>query len=212
MEFNMRKAILTLLLLMVLCFGFAFADTTSLTIASIVKDTTQINPSIIIGIGSAELTYYVNPDQETTEITGLNLTQDGSFTFALMTSEEVIINSESQKYGLSIEIQADGFHLYDYDYTGSMNGSSGEELNIKQKYAVPLTTSNPEVEIPGFYGANENITVYHSGSKNRIEVQFDKGKTKAELILGTFTIQWKGKRPLEAGIYKAKVNVIYSTP
>jgi hypothetical protein len=58
----MRKVILTLLALMVLCVGFAFADTTSLTIASIVKDTTQINPSIIIGIGSAELTYYVNPD------------------------------------------------------------------------------------------------------------------------------------------------------
>ena len=207
----MRKVILTLLALMVLCVGFAFADTTSLTIASIVKDTTQINPSIIIGIGSAELTYYVNPDQELTEITGLNLTQDGSFTFALTTSEEVIINSESQKYGLAIEIQADGFHLYDYNYNGSMNGSS-EELSIKQKYAVPLATSNPEVEIPGFYGANENVTVYHSGSKNRIEVQFDKGRTKSELILGTFTIQWKGKRPLEAGIYKAKVNVIYSTP
>ncbi len=207
----MRKVLLTLLALLVLCVGFAFADTTSLTIASIVKDTTQINPSIIIGIGSAELTYYVNPDQETTEITGLNLTQDGSFTFALMTSEEVIINSESQKYGLAIEIQADGFHLYDYSYNGSMNGSS-EELSIKQKYAVPLTTSNPEVEIPGFYGANENVTVYHSGGKNRIEIQFDKGRTKAELILGTFSIDWKGKRPLEAGIYKAKVNVIYSTP
>ena len=208
----MRKVILTALLLMVLFIGNAFADTTSLTIASIVNDTTQLNPSIIIGIGSAELTYYVNPDTETTEITGLNLTEDGSFTFALMTSEEVIINSESQKYGLAIEIQADGFHLYDYNYNGSMDGSSRDELNIKQKYAVPLTTSNPEVEIPSFYGANENVTVYHSGSKNRIEVQFDKGKTKAELILGTFTIEWKGKRPLEAGIYKAKVNVIYSTP
>ena len=208
----MRKVILTALLLMVLLIGSAFADTTSLTIASIVKDTTQTNPSIIIGIGSAELTYYVNPDTETTEITGLNLTEDGSFTFALMTSEEVIINSESQKYGLSIEIQADGFHLYDYNYAGDMGGSSWDELSIKQKYAVPLTTSNPEVEIPDFYGANENISVYHSGAKNRIEVQFDKGRTKAELILGTFTIQWKGKRPLEAGIYKAKVNVIYSTP
>ena len=208
----MRKVILTALLLMVLFIGNAFADTTSLTIASIVNDTTQINPSIIIGIGSAELSYYVNPDQETTEITGLNLTEDGSFTFALMTSEEVIINSESQKYGLSIEIQADGFHLYEYNYNGIMDGSSMDELSIKQKYAVPLTTSNPEVEIPGFYGANENVSVYHSGSKNRIEVQFDKGKTKAELILGTFTIDWKGKRPLEAGIYKAKVNVIYSTP
>lgn len=208
----MRKVILTLLALMVLCVGFAFADTTSLTIASIVKDTTQINPSIIIGIGSAELTYYVNPDQELTEITGLNLTQDGSFTFALMTSEEVVINSESQKYGLTIEIQAEGFHLYDYNYNASMEGSSRDEMSIKQLNAVPLTTTNPEVEIPSFYGANENVTVYHSGGRNRIEIQFDKGRTKAELILGTFSIDWKGKRPLEAGIYKAKVNVIYSTP
>lgn len=208
----MRKVILTALLFTVLIIGTAFADTTSLTIASVVNDTTQINPSIIIGVGSAELTYYVNPDQEITEITGLNLSQDGNFTFALMTSEEVIINTESQKYGLSIEIRADGFHLYDYDYTAGMDGTSGNEPKIKQKYAVPLTTSSPEVEIPDFYGANENVSVYHSGSKNRIEIQFDKGKTKSELILGTFTIQWKGKRPLEAGIYKAKVNVIYSTP
>ena len=78
---------------------------------------------------------------------------------------------------------------------------------------MPLASNNPEIEIPQFYGNNENVVVSHSGaSKNAIEVQFNKGTTKANLVLGTFNVEWEGKRPLDAGIYKAKVSVVYSTP
>ncbi len=182
------------------------------TIASVVKVPETVNPQIIIGIGSAELTYYVSPDQETTTITGLNLMEDGSFTFALMSSEEVYISTGSLRASLDIEIVAEGFHLYDYNYTGILAGSSMDEANIKQKNAVPLLSTRPVIEIPQFYGNNENVTVRHEGDGNKISITFNKGTTRAELILATFKIEWKGKRPLEAGIYKAKVSVIYSSP
>ena len=77
-------------------------------------------------------------------------------------------------------------------------------LSVKQK--------SPEVEIPEFRGSNENVSVYHTGDGNKIGVQFNKGITKADLVLGTFSISWKGKSPLDEGVYKAKVSVVYSTP
>jgi len=204
---RMRKFPLIMMLVLVLCMGSAFADSSTVTIASIVDGNPQVNPSIVIGLSSAQLTYFVSPEQETTVISGLDLTEDGSFTFAMMTSDEVFIYNEAQKYGLTIEIVADGFHLYDYE-----GETSSDNLTLKQKYAVPLLTSSPEVEIPEFQGANENVSVYHSGGANRIEVQFNKGMTKADLILGTFSISWKGKSPLDEGVYKARVSVVYSTP
>ena len=203
----MRKIPLIVMLVLVLCAGSAFADSSTVTIASIVDGTPQVNPSIVIGLSSAQLTYFTNPGQETTVISGLDLTEDGSFTFAMMTSDEVFIYNEAQKYGLTIEIVADGFHLYGYE-----GESSSDNLTLKEKYAVPLLTSSPEVEIPDFQGANENVSVYHAGGANRIEVQFNKGMTKADLILGTFSISWKGKSPLDEGVYKARVSVVYSTP
>lgn len=203
----MKKVSVALMLMMVLFAQYASADSSTVTIASIVDGNPQVNPSIVIGLSSAQLTYFVNPEQETTVISGLDLTEDGSFTFAMMTSDDVFIYNEAQKYGLSIEIVADGFHLYDYE-----GESSSDNLTLKQKYAVPLLTSNPEVEIPEFRGSNENVSVYHTGDVNKIGVQFNKGMTKADLVLGTFSISWKGKSPLDEGVYKAKVSVVYSTP
>lgn len=200
---------------LVLCMSLFAEDPTmsTVTIASVVQEPLQVNPSIIIGIGSAELSSYVSPETEMTVITGLNLTKDGTFTFALMTSEEINIVSNNSKMYLQIEIVAEGFHLYDYDYTGIMEGSSMDAANIKQRDAVPLLSTTPEIEIPQFYGNNENVTVRHSqGAKNKINIEFNKGITKAQLILGTFNVEWQGKRPLDVGIYKAKVSVIYSTP
>ena len=211
----MKKILFTIVLLsLAICFALCADDMTSttVTIASIVQSPLQVNPSIIIGIGSAELSSYVSPETETTVITGLNLMKDGTFTFALMTSEEINIISNNHKVSLQIEIIAEGFHLYDYDYTGIMEGSSMDEANIKVHNAVPLLSSTPEIDIPQFYGTNENVTVNHApGAKNKIDIQFNKGITKADLILGTFNVAWEGKRPLDAGIYKAKVSVIYST-
>lgn len=203
----MKRFSLMIVMLMILFAYTASADSSTVTIASIVDGNPQVNPSIVIGLSSAQLTYFVSPEQETTVISGLDLTEDGSFTFAMMTSDEVFIYNEAQKYGLSIEIVADGFHLYDYE-----GDSSADNLTLKQKYAVPLLTSSPEVEIPEFRGSNENVSVYHTGDGNKIEVQFNKGMTKADLVLGTFSISWKGKSPLDAGVYKAKVSVVYSTP
>ena len=200
---------------LVLCMSLFAEDPTmsTVTIASVVQEPLQVNPSIIIGIGSAELSSYVSPETEMTVITGLNLTKDGTFTFALMTSEEINIVSNNSKMYLQIEIVVEGFHLYDYDYTGIMEGSSMDAANIKQRDAVPLLSTTPEIEIPQFYGNNENVTVRHSqGAKNKINIEFNKGITKAQLILGTFNVEWQGKRPLDVGIYKAKVSVIYSTP
>ena len=139
--------------------------------------------------------------------------QDGQFTFVLMTSEEVRIPRGGQKTYLHIEVKAEGFHRYDYNYTGFLEGSSMDEANIKEHNAVPLLSTTPYITIANFYGDNENVDVKHVENKgNKVEIQFLEGVTKANLILGTFTVEWKGKRPLEAGIYKAKVSITYSTP
>lgn len=203
----MKRLPVVLMLIMVLCMCHAFADMSTVTIASVVDGRPQVNPNIVIGIGSVQLTYHVDSELDTTTVSGLDLSQDGSFTFAMLTSEEVRIFTESQKYGLTIEIVADGFHLYGYG-----DGDSSDSLVLKQTNAVPLLTTTPEVEIPEFDGTDENVEVWHSGGNNRIEVRFNRGTTRSDLILGTFNIGWKGVSPLEEGVYKAKVSVVYSTP
>ena len=192
---------------MVLCMCPLFADMSTVTIASVVDGRPQVNPNIVIGIGSIQLTYHVESELDTTTVSGLDLSQDGSFTFAMLTSEEVRIFTESQKYGLTIEIVADGFHLY-----GEGDGNSSDSLVLKKANVVPLLTTRPDVEIPEFGGTDENVEVWHSGGNNRIEVRFNRGTTRSDLILGTFNIGWKGVSPLEEGVYKAKVSVVYSTP
>jgi hypothetical protein len=194
-------------LIMVLCMCPLFADMSTVTIASVVDGRPQVNPNIVIGIGSIQLTYHVESELDTTTVSGLDLSQDGSFTFAMLTSEEVRIFTESQKYGLTIEIVADGFHLY-----GEGDGNSSDSLVLKKANVVPLLTTRPDVEIPEFGGTDENVEVWHSGGNNRIEVRFNRGTTRSDLILGTFNIGWKGVSPLEEGVYKAKVSVVYSTP
>ena len=214
----MRKTLFIIILFsMVLC-SLLFAEdstTTTVTIASVVEAPIKENPSIIINFVTPDIatTVETNTGEETTVITGLNLTEDGSFTFSLMTSEEITVTTNSTKLNLQIEIVADGFHLYDYDYTGADEGSVLNDSKIKQRNAVPLLSTKPEINIPQFYGSNENVVVNHAnGAGNAIEVQFNKGTTRANLVLGSFNVEWEGKRPLEAGIYKAKVSVVYSTP
>ena len=203
----MKRPLTALILIMVLCMCPVFAGINTVTIASVVDGRPQVNPNIVIGIGSIQLTYTVETGVDTTTISGLDLTQDGSFSFAMLTSEEVRIFTESQKYGLTIEIVAEGFHLYS---PGS--GNSSDSLVLRRMNAVPLLTTKPDVEIPEFDGEDENVEVWHSGGNNRIEARFNKGTTRSELILGTFSIGWRGVSPLEEGVYKAKVQVIYSTP
>ena len=214
----MRKVLLVIILFSLALCAPLFAEdstTTTVTLASIVEAPVKANPSIIISFVTPDITTNVETStgEETTVITGLNLTEDGSFTFSLLTSEEITVTTNSTKLNLQIAIVADGFHLYDYDYTGATEGSQMNEGKIKQHNAVPLLSTAPEINIPQFYGSNENVVVSHvNGAKNSVEVQFNKGTTKANLVLGTFDIAWEGKRPLDAGIYKAKVSVVYSTP
>lgn len=208
---GMRKVLLIALMALLLV-GQIFADsshTSVVTLNSIVLGNEQGNPNIIIGIGTSDGSQFITPDKETTTIKGLNLTKDGSYSFVLMTSEEVIL-SATKRTQMDIEIIADGFDLYDYDYSGSDESSSDSKLKLKS--AVPLLSSTPEIKIPTFYGHDQNVNVSPvGGNGNRIAVMFMPGMTKENLVLGTFTIEWKGKRPLDAGIYMARVSIIYST-
>ena len=217
----MRKALLVIILFSMVLFAPLFAadsTTTMVTIASMVEAPVKASPAIILTFVTPQLATTVSTSTTTTTtgevdsiISGLNLTEPGTLTFSLLTSEEIVVTTESTKLNLSIEIVADGFHLY--DDSSVSEGSILDDSKIKQRNAVPLASNNPEIEIPQFYGNNENVVVSHSGaSKNAIEVQFNKGTTKANLVLGTFNVEWEGKRPLDAGIYKAKVSVVYSTP
>ena len=216
----MRKALIVIIIIsMALCAPLFAEDstTTTVTIASIVEAPVKENPAIIISFVTPEISTTVTTSSSTTTeeiesgVTGLNLTEDGSLTFSLMTSEEITVTTNSTKLNLSIEIVADGFHLY--DDSSVSEGSLLDDSKIKQRNAVPLVSNTPEIQIPQFYGSNQNVEVNHAGgAKNAIEVQFNKGTTKANLILGSFDVAWEGKYPLDAGIYKAKVSVVYSTP
>lgn len=208
------KRVLFTAVLVLLMVGqiFAVTDQSSVvTVESIVLGQEHGNPNIIIGIGASDLSQYITPDRETTVITGLNLTKDGSYSFVLVTSEEVVLGL-TKRTAMEIEILAEGFDLYDQDYSGAADGSSMEEASIKLKNAVPLLSKTPEIRIPTFTGSDQNVTVSHvGGSSNKVSVQFNPGRTKANFILGSFSIEWNGKRPLDAGIYKAKVSVVYTT-
>lgn len=217
----MRKALLVIIIFSMVLFTPLFADgstTTTVTVASVVEAPIKAAPAIVLTFVTPQIATTVSTSTTATTtgevetvISGLNLTEAGSLTFSLLTSEEIVVTTESTKLNLQIEILADGFHLYD---DSSVNeGSLLDDSKIKQRNAVPLATNAPDIEIPQFYGNNENVVVSHAGaSKNAIEVQFNKGTTKANLVLGTFNVEWEGKRPLDAGIYKAKVSVVYSTP
>ena len=216
----MRKALLVIILFSVVLIASLFAGdstTSTVTIASVVEAPIKENPSIIISFVTPDIATTVETTgtkgEETTAITGLDLTENGSLSFSLMTSEEITVTTNSTKLNLQIEIVAEGFHLYDYDYTEATVGSVMNDSKIKERNAVPLLSTTPEINIPQFYGSNENVVVNHAGgAKNAIEVQFNKGTTKANLVLGSFDVEWEGKSPLDAGIYKAKVSVVYSTP
>ena len=221
----MRKALLVIILFSMVLFAPLFAadsTTTTVTIASMVEAPVKVTPAIVLTFVTPEISTTISTVSSTTGttaeteassavISGLNLTEEGTLTFSLLTNDEIVVTTESTKLNLTIEILADGFHLY--DDSSVYEGSVLDDSKIKQRNAVPLVSNAPDINIPQFYGNNENVVVNHTGaSKNAIEVQFNKGTTRANLVLGTFDVSWEGKRPLDAGIYKAKVSVVYSTP
>ncbi len=211
----MRKAILfTFVLLAVL--GAVFAadpvNAVSITVASMVMEPARVTPSISIGFAATGFSYMASTTDNATLITDLDLTKDGSFTFSLLTTEEVNILALSSRTALFIEIEADGFHRYEDVDPASKEGFALSGATILEKDAVPITSLEPDINIPGFSGSDENVSVEHMGGKNnRIEVTFNPGKTRAELVLGTFHVDWEGKKVLDPGLYKAEVKVSYST-
>ena len=211
----MRRAILfTLVLLTALCAVFAAdpVNAVSITVASMVMEPARVTPSISIGFSATGFSYTASTADNATLITDLDLTKDGSFTFSLLTTEEVNILALSSRTALSIEIEADGFHLYEDVDPSAKEGFAMSGSTILERDAVPITSIEPDISIPGFSGSDENVRVEHTGGKNnRIEVTFNPGKTRAELVLGTFHVDWKGKKILDPGIYKAEVRVSYST-
>lgn len=209
----MKRVLIALIMIAVLATS-AFAveeKKTLVSITSIVDVPEQGNPGILIGIGSAEISSVIRPDQETTTISGINLMADGDFSFALITSEEVFL--KSSRNSIYVEILAEGFHRYEYSDTGS--AAIMDDSAIVQKNAVPLLSTTPEIKLPIYDGTDDenHISVtYLNSTRNKVAITFNPGTTKANLIVGTFKVEWKGMMPLDAGIYKAKVNVVYSTP
>ena len=211
----MKRVILfTLVLLTVL--GAVFAadpvNAVTITVASMVMEPARVTPSISIGFAATGFSYMASTTENATLITDLDLTRDGSFTFSLLTTEEVNILALNSRTTLFIEIEADGFHLYEDVDPTSKEGFALAGATVLEKDAVPITSLEPDINIPGFSGSDENVAVEHTGGKNnKIEVVFNPGKTRAELVLGTFHVDWKGKRILDPGLYKAEVKVSYST-
>ncbi len=213
----MRRALLCIACILVLVSAGLFAQTQTsvVRLSSIVKNQTSGNPSVIIGINSTTLDFdtLMDPNIEATAITGLDLTEDGVFTFALMTSENVYMSSGSSSYIMSIEVSADGFHRYEYKDSQHQAGYSMEGSDIVEYEAVPIKSLTPNIQIPRFQGENENVSVVKTSDRgNVVNVQFNPGHTRSQLILGTFSVEWEGRKPLEAGIYKAEVYITYSTP
>ena len=211
----MKKILLALTLVLLIVAAPVFADPvglSSVTIASLVKELVKVSPSITISFSPANITGYTTlpTGGDSAVITGLDLSKDGSFSFQLMTSQEVNVTNGSQRASVDIEITVDGFHLYDLESAGDV--AMNEDALIKKRYAVPIASGSPDIDIPQFSGANENVSVHTAGSGNKVEVTFNQGVTKSDLVLGTFTVEWKGIENLEAGIYKAKVSVQYGSP
>ena len=211
----MRKAfVFTVLILTALCVVYAAEpiNAVSVIVASLVNEPEPVSPFISIGFTATGFSYVASTTEDSTLITDLDLTKDGSFTFSLLTADEVNILGLYQHSAISIEIEADGFHLYEDPDPSSMEGFYLSGLAIKERNAVPISSFEPEIKIPGFAGSDENVVVEHiNGKNNTIEVTFNPGKTRADLVLGTFRVDWQGKKILESGIYKADVMVSYST-
>ena len=212
----MKKFLVVTAIMFAVLFGLYAAEpinAVSVTVATIVKEPVAISPTFSVNINATtNFTYYSTPDGEQTIISDLDLSEDGSCTFSLLTTDEINIFGVSQRSALSIEIEADGFHLYEDKGQELKDGFSLADTQIKQRNAVPITSLSPEIDIPQFNGTDENVTVNHLGGKNnKIEVIFNAGKTKSDLVIGTFRVGWNGKQELDEGIYKAEVQVIYST-
>ena len=212
----MKKILLFTVLLFMALFCVSAAEpfnAVSVTIASIVKEPFTVTPTITVGINATmNYSYTSTFGEESAVISDLDLTQDGSFTFSLLTADEINIFGAAQRSAVSIEIEADGFHLYEETQGGLKDGFSLADTRIKERNAVPITSFAPEISIPNFSGSDENVSVNHvDGKSNKIEVTFNPGKTRSDLVIGSFKVDWKGKEELDEGIYKAEVMVVYST-
>jgi len=212
---EMRRVLVFTLLLLVALGSVFSADqpnSVSIIVASVVKEPAIVTPTISISFASAAVSYLSSTSDDSTLVEDVDLTKDGSFSFSLLTADEVNILGFSHKAALSIEIDADGFHLYEDPDPDARGSAYYAGLTVKKRNAVPISTIEPEINIPGFSGSDENVRVEHVGGKNnKIEVTFNPGKTRADLVLGTFKVDWKGSSKLESGIYKAEVMVSYST-
>ncbi len=217
---KMRKVLVVTAMLLAALTGLFAADpnnAVSVTIASIVKEPVPISPHIVVGITTASIsyTYSTTYSTETGEAIstadGVDLSKDGSFTFALITSDEVNVIGKAQRAALSIEITADGFHLYE-DAKADMEGFALSGSTIKKRNAVPIKNIRPEINIPGFYGKDENVEVNHLDDNNRIEIMFNPGRTRSDLTIGTFKVDWDGQQDVEKdGNYRAEISVVYCT-
>lgn len=208
---RMKKAALITAIVLLFAMQSLSAVTSRFVLASSVVNRSQTNPAVILNIQATDVSAYVDTGIETSAITDLNLTEDGSITFALMTSAEVFISSGKLKSQMDIEVVAEGFHRYDYN-KATATPTSNDDKYIIEENAVPLDTLTPAIDIPMFNGEDENCEVKHAGADNKVEVEFTQGVTRENLTLATFTVSWKGMSQLDVGIYKAKVSVIYSTP
>jgi len=212
---EMRR-ILAVTILLLVALGSVFSadqsSSVSIVVASVVKEPAIVTPTISISFASAAVSYLSSTSDDSTLVEDVDLTKDGSFSFSLLTADEVNILGFSHKAALSIEIDADGFHLYEDPDPDARGSAYYAGLTVKKRNAVPISSFEPEINIPGFSGSDENVRVEHVGGKsNKIEVTFNPGKTRADLVLGTFKVDWKGNSKLESGVYKAEVMVSYST-
>ena len=92
---RMKKAALITAIVLLFAVQSLSAVTSRFVLASSVVNRSQTNPAVILNIQATDVSAYVDTGIETSAITDLNLTEDGSITFALMTSAEVFISAET---------------------------------------------------------------------------------------------------------------------
>ncbi|MCF0238025.1 MAG: hypothetical protein HUK24_05450 [Sphaerochaetaceae bacterium] len=212
------KRFVSILLLLALVLFNTFALESRVKIASNVSGDLVKHPDINISIGTAFVSSFGGASAktvggastDTTEIEGINLADGGKYTFYISTNEEIFLKTASP--AITIEIKAEGFHLYQSGYTGTMDGSEMEKAALIKENALPLNNGNPLIDIPTFSDQeNENVYVSHDGNENTIKITFLPGLTKKDLILGSFDVSWNPTDELDVGVYKAKVSISYNT-
>ena len=81
---RMKKAALITAIVLLFAVQSLSAVTSRFVLASSVVNRSQTNPAVILNIQATDVSAYVDTGIETSAITDLNLTEDGSITFAEM--------------------------------------------------------------------------------------------------------------------------------